>query len=125
MDNRDVIRAYFSAINEERWEDLGNLLDEDAQYLPVGGRLRVGRETVVEGFQGLFRAWSEHLDDAQQIIVEGEAGAALVRFRGVTTAGLPIEFDAVDYFQLREGRLWKWSTWYDLPAVRAAIGGER
>jgi len=121
--NRTTIEAYFSAINEERWDDFRALLTDDAKYQTVGGRPRQGADEVVEYFKGLFKAWSAHYDDPQVIIVDGDHAAAEVRFRGTSVAGLPIEFDAVDTFELRDGKLARWATWYDLPGVRAALQG--
>lgn len=121
MDNRTVVVDYFAAINEERWEDFAALLTDDVTYRTVGGRPQAGRDRVVSYFQSLFRAWSEHNDDPVAILVDGDRAAAEVRFRGVSAAGKPIEFDAVDIFLLEDGRLAGWSTWYDLPAVRSAL----
>lgn len=121
MSHHELVTAYFSAINEERWDDFAALLTDDAEYGTTGARPRVGRDEVVAFFQGLFKAWSEHYDDPQWIIAEGNHGAAEVRFRGTSKTGVPIEFDAVDIFEFRDGKLAKWSTWYDINAVRKEL----
>ncbi len=121
MGNRETIDRYFTAINDERWEDLRSVLAEDAAYTTTGARTRHGRDTVVEFFTTLFRAWTTHDDDPVSYILDGDAAAVEVRFRGVSTAGTPIEFDAVDVFAFRDGLIAELTTWYDVGAVRRAL----
>jgi len=119
--SRETITAYFEAINAERWEDFRALLTDDVIYQTTGARPRSGRDVVVDYFGGLFAAWREHDDRPVTFILDGDAAAVEVHFVGVSLKGLPIEFDAVDIFKFREGRIAFFQTWYDLGAVRKLL----
>ncbi len=52
----------------------------------------------------------------------GLQGAQVVRVDGIEGGeladGRPIEFDAVDVFDMRDGKLWKMSSWFDIDHIR-------
>ena len=55
-----------------------------------------------------------------------EADGAIVceiRFTGRLHTGRPIAFDALDVFDLRDGRITKVATWYDTRALARQIRG--
>jgi ketosteroid isomerase-like protein len=119
--SRHVIDSYFDAVNNERWPDLATLLDDDATYSTMGARPRTGKSNVLEFFGTLFQPWREH-DDAPTFFIIGEDAAAVdVHFTGVSRAGQPIEFPAVDIFRFRSGKIHALKTWYDLGAVRRML----
>jgi ketosteroid isomerase-like protein len=71
----------------------------------------------------LFDPWTTHEDALQRAHPSATTVAAEVTFRGTTSAGREVEFDAVDVFDLHNGRIVSLSSWYDLVDVRRQLAG--
>jgi hypothetical protein len=50
--------------------------------------------------------------------VSGDVVTVEIAFTGETQEGVPVEFEAVDVFTLRDGRICRLTTWYDIERVR-------
>jgi hypothetical protein len=59
-----------------------------------------------------------HHDDPYAIHVSGDVVTVEIAFTGETHEGVPVEFEAVDVFTLRDGRICRLTTWYDIDRVR-------
>lgn len=116
-----VVTDYFDALNAEDFEALEGVWTEDAEVRAVGSRARVGLEEVMAYFRPLFGPWTEHRDQPTRVIGEGDAVVVEVRFSGRTEAGKELAFDAVDVFDLRDGRIAALTTWYDLVWLRGQL----
>ncbi|HVW33215.1 MAG TPA: nuclear transport factor 2 family protein [Acidimicrobiia bacterium] len=117
----DVIAAYFAAVNQEDWGRLAALWCADAEFRAVGTRPRHGPADIVAFFEGLFTPWATHVDTPTRVLECGSSAAVEVRFTGTTRAGLDVAFDAVDIFDLRDGRIGRLSNWYDIALVRRLL----
>ena len=113
MSNRNVIEQYFACANAERWDDLRALFCTDARLIAVGARERVGLDDVMTYFTRIFRQWPQHHDQPVSIIEDGEDVAVEIEFVGRGHDGRVINFDAVDVFHMRDGRIARMSSWYD------------
>src|SRR5579864_6255032 len=123
-DPTDVVAAYFECVNGEDWERLAGLWAENGTMRAVGTRRRDGREDVLEYYRGIFREWPEHDDRPTRVIVANSTTATVeLQFRGVTHDGRTVEFDAVDLFDIEDGRIVRLSTWYDIAYVRDQLSG--
>jgi ketosteroid isomerase-like protein len=58
------------------------------------------------------------------VLPSGDSATIEVHFQGVAHDGREIEFDAVDVFDLEEGRIRRLSNWYDIALVRRLLAGE-
>ena len=60
-----------------------------------------------------------HHDEPIRVVVAGTVVLVEIHFSGRTPAGDPVEFDAVDVFDLTDDgtRIARLSTWYDTAAV--------
>jgi ketosteroid isomerase-like protein len=121
MTTEETVRDYFRCLDEEDWEGMRKLWTDDAELRAVGGRPRSGREEVLGFFEKLFDPWAQHEDRPVRIVVAGDVVTADVLFLGTTTDGREVSFEAVDVFDLRDGRIAKMSNWYDIALARKAL----
>lgn len=119
-----AILDYFDAINREDFEKLASLWSDDAELRVVAARPRKGKEDVVGYYPKALAAYPEHHDEPKRISVAGDVVTVEIAFRGRTTEGRVVEFDAVDVFDLKDGKLWKMSSWFDIEDVRRQLGGK-
>lgn len=109
-----AVTAYFESINAEDFDRLETLFTDGVTLRAVGQKPRAGREAVMGYFRPLFGPWAEHVDTPTRVITSGDVTVVEVSFTGTTTSGKEITFDAVDVFDLADGRISALSTWYDL-----------
>jgi ketosteroid isomerase-like protein len=114
----EAIRRYFDGLNNEDWEDFTGIWTEDAELVGVGARTREGRDDVMTYYSNVLVPYPVHHDDPYAIHVAGDVVTVEIRFTGETHEGVPVEFEAVDVFTLRDGRIARLTTWYDIDRVR-------
>lgn len=120
----DVIDRYFHLMNNEQWDEFADLWADDAVLIAVGVPPRHGRDEIVAHYGRLFRAFTEHLDTPTRVLECGDAVTVEVRFDGTTPDGRTVSFDAVDVFDVSDGRIVRLSNWYDLVHVRRMLSAE-
>jgi ketosteroid isomerase-like protein len=116
-----AIRRYFDGLNNEDWEDFAAVWTEDAELIGVGARPRKGRDDVMTYYSTVLVPYPVHRDDPYAIHVCGDVVTVEIAFTGETHEGVPVEFEAVDVFTLRDGRICRLTTWYDLDRVRKLV----
>ena len=121
MDNRQIIQAYFDRMNSEDWEGLGDLFDEDAVLEAPGFPRQRGRETVRGYFRAALGIYPKHYDDPVRIVVAGDTVTVNIHYEGTLANGHQLSFDAVDVFDLRDGKIVEQTSWYDSHMVRQAL----
>lgn len=119
----DVLQAYLDSLNTEDWDRLASLWLPDATLRAVGTRSRTGPEDILSYFRAALAPWKEHHDAATRVLPCGDAVTVELHFRGRTAGGLALEFDAVDVFDLQDGRIRALSTCYDIADVRSRLAG--
>ena len=117
----EPVQAYFDAINAEDIEALRPLWTADVELRAVGSRARRGIDEAMDYFGPLFDPWVEHLDLPTRVIGDGDAVAVEIRFSGRTEGGRELTFDAVDVFDLADGKIRRLTTWYDLVWLRKQL----
>jgi uncharacterized protein len=122
MTNEQVVRRYFECVDAEDWDALRALFDDAATLQAVGARTRSGVDDVMTYFPRAFAPWAEHRDAPTRLVVSGDVVTAEVAFAGTTRDGQEVTFEAVDIFDLRDGRITGLSSWYDIDYVRRALG---
>lgn len=121
MTDLDLIDRYFAHINGEDWPAFARLWDDRSELQAVGARPRHGAAEIEEFYRGLFTPWSKHRDLPVRVLPSGDTVTVEVHFDGTTHDGRELAFDAVDVFDLEDGRIRKLSTWYDLVLVRRLL----
>lgn len=123
MTHRAVLEGYFAAINADRFADLRSLWHPDGELHAVGTPPRIGRDAVLAHFPAVLAAYAEHHDRVTRWIDAGDTVVTEIRFTGALRDGRPVEFDAVDVFDLRDGLIARLSSWYDTRAVARLVRG--
>jgi ketosteroid isomerase-like protein len=121
---RATVLRYFECLNTEDWDGMREIWHEDGSLRAVGARPRNDREEMLGYFSKLFTPWPEHDDQPTRLVVSEPDGTVLaeVTFTGVTPDGQTVVFDAVDVFDLVDGRIKKLTNWYDVDYARKALG---
>ena len=117
-----TIQAYFEGINDEHYDDVGALFAADGVLIAPGVSPRVGPVSgLVLPVKALAR-YPKHYDDPTRVIDAGSTVTVEIHFTGELDNGAPMEFDAVDVFDLNaDGKIVKLSSWYDSHAVRKTL----
>jgi ketosteroid isomerase-like protein len=121
MTVEEVVARYFRCLDTEDWDGMRQLWHEDGTARAVGARVRVGREEVISYFSRIFEPWTVHEDRPTRVIVAGDTVLAEVTFTGTTADGREVAFDAIDVFDLVDGRIKRLSNWYDIAYARKAL----
>ena len=121
MTHLTLIDRYFTCINNEDWVGFAELWESDAEVRAVGTRPRRGISEIEGFYRGLFSPWLRHRDTPTRVLPSGDAVTVEVRFDGETHDGQSLDFEAVDVFDLGDGRIRRLSTWYDLVLVRRRL----
>lgn len=114
-----AVERYFAAINDEDWATIRDVFAPDAVLQSVGAPLRTGRDEIAAHFPRVLAALPVHHDEPTRVVVAGTVVLVEIHFSGRTPTGDPVEFDAVDVFDLTDDgtRIARLSTWYDTAAV--------
>lgn len=118
-----AVRSYFDAINKEAWDLLDEALAEDVTVRPVGMAPVHGREAAKAHYATLLQDYPEHVDEPTRFLPSGDAVTVEINFRGKTSAGREIAFQAVDVFDLVDGRIAEVSIWFDTHGVVRQLRG--
>jgi ketosteroid isomerase-like protein len=117
----EAITTYFSSINSEDWDRLATVWREDAELIAVGARPRKGMDAIVKYYPKTLAPWIEHFDSPTRFLVAGDTVTVEIHFTGKSADGTEVEFDAVDVFDLIDGRIQRVTNWYDVAAVRSLM----
>ena len=116
-----AIVTYFDAINNEDWDRLATVWRDDAELIATGARPRVGIDEIVRYYPKTLAPWKQHFDDPTRFVVAGDTVTVEIHFSGRSADGIAVEFDAVDVFDLVEGKIRRVTNWYDTATVRALL----
>lgn len=119
--NEQVVRRYFVCLDTEDWDTMRTLWNSDSEMRAVGARPRRGVDDVIDYFSKLFTPWPRHVDAPTRLIAGQDTIVAEVTFTGTTPEGREVSFDAIDVFDLVDGRIQKLTNWYDIAYARAVL----
>lgn len=129
MNANDTVTRYFELVNADRFDELRELFAADIVLDMAGASRRDGVDAAVAYYARALAPLPDHVDDPVSIVrsADGRRVAVEIAFRGRTVEGLPVEFTAVDLFDLDDdGRIARLRSFYDTAAVTAALaGGDR
>jgi uncharacterized protein len=121
MSNEQTVRQYFVCLDTEDWEKMRTLWHEDSEMRATGARARQGLDEVIGYFSKLFTPWPTHRDAPTRLISQGDTIVAEVTFTGTTAEGREVTFDAIDVFDLEDGRIRRLTNWYDVAYARRVL----
>ncbi|MBF5078943.1 isopropylmalate/homocitrate/citramalate synthase [Paracoccus sp. NBH48] len=132
MDAKALIAAYYDAFNAGRTDDMLALLHDDVEHHVNEGKIRRGRALFAEFNAHMTESYQENLTD--MVIMANEAGdraAAEFVVNGTylkTDPGLPeargqtYRLPAGAFFTIRDGRIARVTTYYNLADWMAQVG---
>lgn len=121
-----VVREYFAAVNDRRFDDMPALFAEDAELRPVGSAPLRGRDEVAAYYPRILAGFAESFDDARRFHVAGDVVTVEISFTGRTLDGCAVAFDAIDMFEIdRDGQIARLGLWYDSLGVARQVKGSR
>ncbi len=116
--NLPVVQRYFSSLNETRLDRLGEVFADDATlrfptYQPIHGL------TAIRSFYtAVLKHYPKHFDNPVKFFFSDDGGIAVeIHFEGETIEGQPMVFDAVDVFEVKDGRVKNLHIRYDSAKV--------
>ena len=76
-------------------------------------------------FQKIFERFPVHQDNPTRFLEDGQHGGGGDHVCNGATAGRnqEVSFDAVDIFDVADGRIYRLSQWFDTAALAAMLGG--
>lgn len=131
MDAKALIAAYYDAFNAGRTDDMLALLHDDVEHHVNEGKIRKGRDLFAEFNAHMTESYRENLTD-MVIMAEGDRAAAEFVVNGTylrTDPGLPpangqtYRLPAGAFFTIRDGRIARVTTYYNLADWMAQVGG--
>ena len=110
---REVVESYFAAVNAADFDTLRRVLHPDIELTACMSRPRQGLESVVAFFEAVFGRYPEHSDIPTRLICDGDSVVAEIHFEGRSDTGVEIVFEAVDVFDVTDGRIRRLNQWFD------------
>lgn len=124
MDTKTLIQTYFTAFNDGRTDDMLQLLHDEVEHHVNEGQIRRGKALFAEFNAHMTECYAENLTDL--VVFANEAGdraAAEFIVNGTylkTDEGLPpaagqtYRLPAGSFFSIRDGRIARVTTYYNL-----------
>lgn len=119
-----VVKDYFTALNDEDWDLMASVLHPELDLIPSGSRPRIGSDKAITMFQKIFERFPVHQDNPTRFLEAGSTVVVEITFNGATQDGQKVAFDAVDIFDVEDGRICRLSQWFDTAALAAALQGQ-
>ena len=123
MSPLETVKDYFIALNAEDWDLMTSVLHPELDLIPSGSRPRIGSDKAIAMFQKIFERFPVHQDNPTRFICDGNTVVVEITFAGATQDGQEVAFDAVDIFDVEDGRICRLSQWFDTAALAATLQG--
>lgn len=108
-----VVRRYFDAVDAEDFDTLRQVLHPDVALTACGSRPRQGSEAALDLFAKIFERFPVHSDRPTRLICDGGTVVAEIHFEGRSATGVDVTFEAVDVFDVVDGRIVRLAQWLD------------
>ncbi|MGA9640288.1 MAG: nuclear transport factor 2 family protein [Terriglobales bacterium] len=117
-ENLPVVQKYFASLNETRLDDLGTVFAEEATLrFPTYEPIR-GRAAIQSFYTAVLKHYPKHFDNPVKFFFSDDGSVAVeIHFEGETVKGQTIVFDAVDVFEVENGRVKNLRIRYDSAKV--------
>jgi len=117
----ETVKDYFAALNAEDWELMASVLHPELDLIPSGSRPRIGSDKAIAMFQKIFERFPVHQDNPTRFLEAGNTVVVEISFAGATQDGQEVAFDAVDIFDVEDGRIYRLSQWFDTAALASML----
>lgn len=121
MSPLETVKDYFIALDTEDWVLMASVLHPELDLIPSGSRPRIGSDKAIAMFQKIFERFPVHKDTPTRFICDGSTVVVEITFNGATQDGQEVSFDAVDIFDVEDGRIYRLSQWFDTAALASML----
>jgi ketosteroid isomerase-like protein len=105
----ELIRGYFAAVADGRWDDVLALFHPDAVLNVAGVSPKLGHERIRPFYENIGARFDRYAPTVNRVLAEGTAarggGVAILVLNAVNRAGEPIEVHTADDFEIEDGRI--------------------
>jgi ketosteroid isomerase-like protein len=120
-----LIRDYFSAVDDERIDDVVACFTPDGWIqFPFHPEPVRGHEELRAFFAEHVGRFSEHVDRVPRVLVEGEAGISEIVFDATTTEGYPVHLENCNVYTFRDGLFAEVRVYLDTITMQEQLSGE-
>lgn len=123
MTTQELVDKYFDAVNNHRWDQLGELFHPDVIVQHGMTLSTTGREKAIKLLAAVVGQLAEHEDTPTRTLIDGNVAVVEIKFTGARADGTAVEFEAVDVIDTDGVLITKVASWYDSAAVLARING--
>jgi ketosteroid isomerase-like protein len=103
--HEDLVRAYFQAVNDERWDDVLALYHDDAVLHVPGRRPKEGKDRIRPFYLNIGDRFDKHVAHLTLLLADDKVAAATVRYDGTDRDGKAVDVYACDNFRFDGGRI--------------------
>jgi ketosteroid isomerase-like protein len=113
MDTKQIIDAYYAAVNAGDWDTWLTLFDADVKIdEQLAGH--VEGVSVLQGAVGMMkRGYSKFTNVPVHIVVSGDEACVVSHISAANAAGVPIEANVANYFKLSGGKIVYMANFHD------------
>ena len=113
MDTAAVIDQYYSSANAGDWNTWLTLFDENVVIdEQLAGHVE-GVAVLRGAIGGLEKGYSKFQNKPQHIVINGEEACVTSHISAANAAGVPIEAQVANYFQLKNGKIVYMANFHD------------
>jgi len=130
---REVIDRTWQAIESQDLETLSDLLSADVDFAMPGLKVR-GAEQVKSLVEAFYRAFPDLRHEILTRVESGDMLAMEIRVTGthtgplktpageVAASGRTVDYEAADYFKVKDGRITAWHAYFDQVTFLSQLG---
>lgn len=121
MNTREVIDRYYELANAGDWENWVELFDENCVVDEQIAGHAEGAAVLRGAIDGIRKGYSKFQNVPKHIVVNGDEAAVVSHISAANAAGVPIEANVANYFQLRDGKIAYMANFHDTVPFRPFI----
>ena len=113
MSTRDVIEQYYAAANSGDWQTWLGLFQEDVVIdEQLAGHVE-GLDILRGAIGAMEKGYSKFQNVPKHIVVDGDEATVVSHISAANAAGVPIEAEVANYFQLEDGKIAYMANFHD------------
>ncbi|ROS01318.1 ketosteroid isomerase-like protein [Sinobacterium caligoides] len=109
-----VIAEYYPLVNNNEWDAFFSLFHQDAHFEAPFNSLLDGIENIAPFYYNVAETFPDHTDTPVEVISLGNQAAVRLAFSGTTAWGVPVTFEAVDWFKINKGKIAAEGIFFDI-----------
>lgn len=113
MSTREVIDRYYALANAGDWENWVELFDENCVVDEQIAGHAEGAAVLRGAIDGIRKGYAKFQNVPKHIVVNGDEAAVVSHISAANAAGVPIEANVANYFQLRDGKIAYMANFHD------------